>query len=244
MPRTPTAAGYLLFSDPNANTIYRWSPDGQVSVFRTKSGYAGIDVGEYGQPGSNGLTLDRDGRLTIDEHEVVEFLRDTLGWCGRVRAQLVVYFAPAEAVEAQRRGEQLVARARDRAQDALLEPLPESLHERLREALSRIGVEALYAHQADALQSALEGHTIVTTGTASGKSLAFNLPVLDTLARDPAARALYLEYFPFLFAIPRASGWLAQWLELTQDKEQKIARPRQVYLGPAQRDYVPVERRG
>ena len=60
--------GYLLFSDPNANTIYRWARDGQVSVFRTKSGYAGVDIGEYGQPGSNGLTLDRDGRLTIDEH--------------------------------------------------------------------------------------------------------------------------------------------------------------------------------
>jgi gluconolactonase len=60
--------GYLLFSDPNANTIYRWTPDGQVSVFRAKSGYAGIDIGEYGQPGSNGLTLDARGRLTIDEH--------------------------------------------------------------------------------------------------------------------------------------------------------------------------------
>ncbi|PYT36869.1 MAG: SMP-30/gluconolactonase/LRE family protein [Acidobacteria bacterium] len=60
--------GYLLFSDPNGNMIYRWSPDGQVSVFRTKSGYAGFDVGEYGQPGSNGLTLDRESRLTINEH--------------------------------------------------------------------------------------------------------------------------------------------------------------------------------
>src|SRR5438128_2504139 len=60
--------GYLLFSDPNANAIYRWTPDGQVSVFRTKSGYTGADIGEYNQPGSNGLTLDRDGRLTIDEH--------------------------------------------------------------------------------------------------------------------------------------------------------------------------------
>ena len=62
------AGGYLLFSDPNANTIYRWTPDGQVSAFRTKSGYTGLDIGEYNQPGSNGLTLDRDGRLTIDEH--------------------------------------------------------------------------------------------------------------------------------------------------------------------------------
>ena len=60
--------GYLLFSDPNANTIYRWTPDGQVSVFRTKSGYTGADVAEYGQPGSNGITLDPDGRVTIDEH--------------------------------------------------------------------------------------------------------------------------------------------------------------------------------
>ncbi|PSB34110.1 gluconolactonase [Stenomitos frigidus ULC18] len=60
--------GYLLFSDPNANTIYRWLTDGQVSVFRTKSGYTGVDIGEYKQPGSNGLTLDKEGRLTINEH--------------------------------------------------------------------------------------------------------------------------------------------------------------------------------
>ncbi len=68
IPRRGDAEGYLLFSDPNANTIYRWSPSGQVSVFRTKSGYTGVDVGDYGQPGSNGLALDRDGRLTINEH--------------------------------------------------------------------------------------------------------------------------------------------------------------------------------
>jgi gluconolactonase len=60
--------GYLLFSDPNANTIYRWSPDGGVSVFRTKSGYSGFDIGRYRQPGSNGLTLDAEGRLVINEH--------------------------------------------------------------------------------------------------------------------------------------------------------------------------------
>lgn len=60
--------GYLLFSDPNANTIYRWSPEGAVSVYRTKSGYTGVDIGEYHQPGSNGLTLDPDGLLTINEH--------------------------------------------------------------------------------------------------------------------------------------------------------------------------------
>ena len=62
------AEGSLLFSDPNDNRIYRWSPDHGVSVFRTKSGYAGTDIGEYRQPGSNGLTLDAEGRLTIAEH--------------------------------------------------------------------------------------------------------------------------------------------------------------------------------
>jgi gluconolactonase len=59
---------YLLFSDPNANTIYRYTADGRLSVFREKSGYDGADIAEYGQPGSNGLTLDREGRLTINEH--------------------------------------------------------------------------------------------------------------------------------------------------------------------------------
>jgi gluconolactonase len=61
-------AGYLLFSDPNTNTIYRWSPDNQLAVFRANSGYSGTDIAEHRQPGSNGLTLDRQGRLTIDEH--------------------------------------------------------------------------------------------------------------------------------------------------------------------------------
>jgi len=60
--------GYLLFSDPNNNLIYRWSEDDGVSVYRTHSGYSGMDIGEYGQPGSNGLTLDSLGRLTINEH--------------------------------------------------------------------------------------------------------------------------------------------------------------------------------
>jgi gluconolactonase len=60
--------GYLLFSDPNANTIYAYTAEGHLSVFRAKSGYRGVDIGEYGQPGSNGLTLDREGRLTINEH--------------------------------------------------------------------------------------------------------------------------------------------------------------------------------
>jgi gluconolactonase len=60
--------GYLLFSDPNNNRIYRWTQEGDLSIYRTKSGYTGADIGEYGQPGSNGLALDGAGRLTIDEH--------------------------------------------------------------------------------------------------------------------------------------------------------------------------------
>jgi citrate synthase len=52
-----------------------------------------------------------------------------------------------------------------------------------------------------------------------------------------------LDMFPVLFAIPRTSGWLAQWDEMLEDKEQKIARPRQVYLGSARRDFVPLSAR-
>ena len=60
--------GFLLFSDPNTNNIYRWTRDGQVSVWRTKSGYAGADISAYKQPGSNGIALDGMGRVTFDQH--------------------------------------------------------------------------------------------------------------------------------------------------------------------------------
>jgi citrate synthase len=52
-----------------------------------------------------------------------------------------------------------------------------------------------------------------------------------------------VDIFPVLFAIGRTPGWLAQWQEMLLDKEQKIARPRQVYTGPATRDYVAIEKR-
>jgi gluconolactonase len=58
----------LLFSDPNRNVIYQYTEEGVLSVFRDNSGYDAPDVAEYGQPGSNGLTLDRSGRLTVNEH--------------------------------------------------------------------------------------------------------------------------------------------------------------------------------
>ena len=60
--------GALLFSSPNTNAIYRWTPAGRVTVFRSKSGYTGVDIGRYHQPGSNGLTFDPAGRLTICQH--------------------------------------------------------------------------------------------------------------------------------------------------------------------------------
>jgi citrate synthase len=49
--------------------------------------------------------------------------------------------------------------------------------------------------------------------------------------------------FPVLFAIPRMSGWISQWEELLLDPEQKIARPRQIYLGEDTRSYAPIEQR-
>jgi citrate synthase len=52
-----------------------------------------------------------------------------------------------------------------------------------------------------------------------------------------------VEMFPVLFAIPRTSGWLAQWQEMRADPEQKIARPRQLYLGPGQRGYLEIGKR-
>src|SRR5947208_5738547 len=84
-------------------------------------------------------------------------------------------------------GEELAYLGTEPARDARLTPLPEGLDERVREA---IGLRALYAHQAATW--AADGHVLVTTGTASGKTLAFNLPVLDAIARDPHTRALYL----------------------------------------------------
>jgi gluconolactonase len=61
--------GALLFSSPNTNVIYRLDPEaGRVTVFRSKSGYAGVDIGRYVQPGSNGLAFSPDGLLTICQH--------------------------------------------------------------------------------------------------------------------------------------------------------------------------------
>ena len=73
------------------------------------------------------------------------------------------------------------------------EPFPDDLDPRVASALVGQGITALYRHQAEAWEALRAGgNAIVTTSTASGKSLAFNLPVLDLLAREPKSRALYL----------------------------------------------------
>ena len=90
-------------------------------------------------------------------------------------------------------GEELAHLTTEPARDPRLAPFPEDLQPALRDALAAQGIERLYAHQAQAYDAVRAGgHVIVTTGTASGKTLAFNLPVLDALAADPKSRALYL----------------------------------------------------
>ncbi|HET7044733.1 MAG TPA: DEAD/DEAH box helicase [Gaiellaceae bacterium] len=87
-------------------------------------------------------------------------------------------------------GEELAHLAVEPAREPRTAPIPAELHPRVREA---IGIDELYVHQASAWEAAARGeHLIVTTGTASGKTLAFNLPVLDAIARQPKTRALYL----------------------------------------------------
>src|SRR3954470_15542996 len=90
-------------------------------------------------------------------------------------------------------GEEVAYIGTEPAREARLAALPDDLHPRLREALAAQGVDRLYTHQRETWDAAQRGeHVVVTTGTASGKTLAFNLPVLDAIAHDPKLRALYL----------------------------------------------------
>lgn len=90
-------------------------------------------------------------------------------------------------------GEEITYRGVEPAREARTAPLPDDLDPRVGAALVATGVTALYRHQAEAWEAARRGeNVVVTTGTASGKSLAFNLPVLDAMSRDPKTRALYL----------------------------------------------------
>jgi len=89
--------------------------------------------------------------------------------------------------------EEVAYRGIEPAREAHTEPLPDDLDPRVASALVANGVTVLYRHQAEAWEAARRGENfVVTTGTASGKSLAFNLPVLDAIAREPKTRALYL----------------------------------------------------
>ena len=90
-------------------------------------------------------------------------------------------------------GEEIAYRGLEPAREARTEPLPDDLDPRVASSLVATGVTSLYRHQAETWEAARRGeNVVVTTGTASGKSLAFNLPVLDAIAREPKTRALYL----------------------------------------------------
>jgi DEAD/DEAH box helicase domain-containing protein len=95
-------------------------------------------------------------------------------------------------LDAAREDGRLVREAHEGPGRAQLVALPRELHPDVLEALARMGIERLYSHQAQALRAASAGPTIVTTGTASGKSMCFNLPTLHILCGQPTARALYL----------------------------------------------------
>ncbi|HXH87950.1 MAG TPA: DEAD/DEAH box helicase [Gaiellaceae bacterium] len=90
-------------------------------------------------------------------------------------------------------GEELAYLGTEPARSGRSEPFPDDLDPRVASALVGLGITSLWRHQAETWESVRAGgNTIVTTGTASGKSLAFNLPVLDLLAREPKSRAIYL----------------------------------------------------
>jgi len=95
-------------------------------------------------------------------------------------------------LEAGRSDDRLVREAYEGARAPVFGELPDDLHPTVAQGLANAGIDALYRHQAQALRDAWEATTIVTTGTASGKSLCFNLPTLEVLCTDAKARALYL----------------------------------------------------
>src|SRR4051812_42758071 len=95
-------------------------------------------------------------------------------------------------LDAGRSDDRLVREAYEGARAPVFGELPEDLHPTVAQGLANAGIDALYVHQAQALRDAWEATTIVTTGTASGKSLCFNLPTLEVLCTDAKARALYL----------------------------------------------------
>jgi DEAD/DEAH box helicase domain-containing protein len=98
----------------------------------------------------------------------------------------------AIAIDPARRDGRVVAESSEEERAARRVPLPGELDPALAEALRDAGVDDLYSHQLRAFEAAAGSNLAITSGTASGKSLAFNLPVLDSIAADAKRRALYL----------------------------------------------------
>src|SRR3954469_19517215 len=98
----------------------------------------------------------------------------------------------AVAIDPARRDGRIVAEASEEERRSRPAPLPAELDRGLAEALGRVGIDSLYTHQLRAYEAAAESNLVITSGTASGKSLAFNLPVLNGIAARPKDRALYL----------------------------------------------------
>ncbi|MGN6202335.1 MAG: DEAD/DEAH box helicase, partial [Solirubrobacterales bacterium] len=98
----------------------------------------------------------------------------------------------AVAIDSARRDGRIVAESSEEERRSRPAPLPVELHPGLRDALGRVGIDSLYTHQLRAFELAEDSNLVITSGTASGKSLAFNLPVLNSIASRPKDRALYL----------------------------------------------------
>src|SRR6476469_6424984 len=139
----------------------------------------------------------------------------------------------AVAIDPARRDGRIVAESSEAERRARPVSLPQALDPGLVAALSRAGIESLYTHQLEAWETAAHSNLVITSGTASGKSLAFNLPVLDGIAREPKRRALYLY--------PTKA--------LAQDQARKLARLRPpglreaIYDGDTPREERPAIRR-
>jgi DEAD/DEAH box helicase domain-containing protein len=139
----------------------------------------------------------------------------------------------AMAIDPARRDGRIVAESSEEERRSRPAPLPTELHPALAEALARFGVDSLYTHQLEAFESAASSNLVITSGTASGKSLAFNLPVLNGIAARPKDRALYLY--------PTKA--------LAQDQARKLAQLRPpglreaIYDGDTPREERPAIRR-
>jgi DEAD/DEAH box helicase domain-containing protein len=139
----------------------------------------------------------------------------------------------AVAIDPARRDGRIVAESSEEERRSRPAPLPAELHPALVEALGRFGVDSLYTHQLEAFESAAASNLVITSGTASGKSLAFNLPVLNGIAARPKDRALYLY--------PTKA--------LAQDQARKLAQLRPpglreaIYDGDTPREERPAIRR-